>query len=282
MQPGDVIVQRNKDGLWSVVRILAIDTWPELGECFHCLLHAQVRERPDAASVDTLPVSLYHVPIRGASFRTGWDVLCSPGVRDGDLQGFVEYLRQTDVERFLAVTGQTAEPSMAPASAHSSSAGAAGEAGEQRGAIGGDDPVLTLFPASFEALDDRAFMHMERGDAASALEDFRTSMRINPDSVVAAFSCGECLMHLGRLDEAEQVFVDCAARFPEHRDICAKALQKIGLRRAPPTAAPVATTAAAHAPAGASGQGTSGHAGRRSGAAAGEDVAPRPWWRFWG
>lgn len=60
---------------------------------------------------------------------------------------------------------------------------------------------------------------MEFGDYATALMGFEDSLRVNPNGNSAFFSRGECLLRLGRLEEAQQVFEEGRERFPEHREM---------------------------------------------------------------
>ena len=75
------------------------------------------------------------------------------------------------------------------------------------------DNAVDLFPLFYEAIDNRAFTYMELGKVAEALQDFETSLEVNPDGEAAFFSRGECLMKLGQLLAAEAVFQEGQTKF---------------------------------------------------------------------
>lgn len=68
------------------------------------------------------------------------------------------------------------------------------------------------------------FMVPSSGDYQSALNDFESSLRVEPNGVAAFFSKGECLMKLGKLKDAEAVFEVGVKRFPEQKDMFNKYL----------------------------------------------------------
>lgn len=49
-----------------------------------------------------------------------------------------------------------------------------------------------------------------------ALRDFEVSLYLNPDGMSAFFSKGECLLRLGKLTAAEEIFSEGIRRFPLH------------------------------------------------------------------
>ncbi|MCL4691169.1 MAG: tetratricopeptide repeat protein [Candidatus Hydrogenedentes bacterium] len=106
-----------------------------------------------------------------------------------------------------------------------------GDAGELDDAIEGYTKAIEEFPLFYEAIDNRAFCYMEKGDYESALLGFEESLAINPDGIHAYFSRGECLLKLRRYDEAEEVFVSGKGKFPEHRGEFGKFLLKTKLSR---------------------------------------------------
>jgi tetratricopeptide (TPR) repeat protein len=68
---------------------------------------------------------------------------------------------------------------------------------------------------------------MELGKIREALSDFNESLRVNPDGMRAFFSKGECLMKLGELAAAEDIFREGLNKFPEHRTIFSKFLEQV-------------------------------------------------------
>lgn len=217
MERGDIIVPRIGSAGWHAVKILAIDTWPGGEETFHCLSYAATPERPTSETVDALDIALYHAPIDGRDFRANWEVLCSPGIVEGELVGFHEYLRLTDFPRYASVTGVDVDAIIQQALSHYREACALGDREQRLEAIAEYDQAIELFPPFFEAIDNRAFTLMELGRIEEALRGFENSLRVNPDGHAAFFSRGECLLKLGRFDDAEAAFRAGALRFPEHR-----------------------------------------------------------------
>jgi tetratricopeptide (TPR) repeat protein len=68
---------------------------------------------------------------------------------------------------------------------------------------------------------------MELGKFEEALLDFEASLRINPGSMSAFFSRGECLMKLGQSSAAEAVFKEGQTRFPEERALFTQFLEQV-------------------------------------------------------
>lgn len=275
MQAGDVIIHNDEQYGWSAVKLLVIDTWPDGSETFHCLMYRPMRERPTPDAVAGLDILGYHAPIDGAGFRREWQVLCSPGVAQADLVGFVEYLKLTDFPRYLEFTGQDVEDIAQRAIEHYQAACALGDQERRHEAIDEYTVAIDLMPSFFEAIDNRAFTLMELGRLEEALADFEQSLRVNPDGNAAFFSRGECLLKLGRHHEAEQVFLEGTCRFPDHRAQYQRFLelaQSSGKRRPDASGEPAsAFPAPADAPGPAPPE--QENAGRPGGTSR--------WWRFW-
>jgi len=216
---GDVLVSRHEDGNWRTVKILAVDAWPDGSDVLQCLMYKPVADAPTAESFHAPDDHGCHGPISAAGFADGWEVLCTSPVEDSDLVGFIEYLKMTDFGRYLEVTQQDAHALVAQANALYQAASALDDEGKKREAIDAYAQAIDLLPMFFEAIDNRALLHMEFGEYATALEGFEDSLRVNPDGNVAFFSRGECLLRLNQLEEAQQVFEEGKYRFPEQQDI---------------------------------------------------------------
>lgn len=229
---GDVLVSRREDGDWMAVKILAVDAWPDADDTLHCLVFQPIAQTPTAESFRSPGDRGCHGPISAAGFAEGWEVLCTSPIEDGDMVGFIEYLRMTDFRRYLEVTQQDVDALVAQANAHYRAALALDNDGMKLEAIDAYTQAIELFPLFFEAIDNRAFLHMELGDYATALNGFEESLQVNPDGNSAFFSSGECLLRLGRLDEAQQVFEEGKQRFPEHQDMYVRYLaETLGQKR---------------------------------------------------
>lgn len=212
MKAGDFITVQEDDGQWHTIRILAIDVWPDGSECFHCTCYEPTPERPRADALETLDVLVYHAPIDAEDFKTRWSVLHSSPPTDADMSGFFEYLKHTDFPRYIEVSGQDLSEVIALANAAYREACALGDKKQPQQAIPLYERAFDLFPLFYEAIDNRAFSFMELGDYATALAGFEHSLQVNPEGEAAIFSRGECLLKLGRLDEAEAVFLEGAQR----------------------------------------------------------------------
>lgn len=244
MKAGDIIASPREDGEWSVYKILAIDTWPDGSEVVHCLCYERTPDKPTPESIDTLQVLIHHMPVEAAGFKNEGEVIASPPLEERDLVGFIYYLKQTNFPRYLEVTQQDANTVIAQANAHYHAALALGEAGKQLESIEEYTQAVELFPAFYEAIDNRGLTRMELGDYFVAAEDFEASLEVNPNGHTALFSLGECYLKLGLFAEAEQVFKEGRQRFPEHRDIYLCGLNSARTQKAGTT--------------------------------------QRPWWKFWG
>ena len=225
LRAGDVITLRQADG-WHVVRVVAVDPWPDGTSVAHVLTYDVTAERPSLAAAASLPVRIMHAPVRAESYgEEGWERLGNTPVTPGQRAGFDEYLKHTDFPRYLTVTGQDAGQIVRAANEQYLRGNSLSEAGDHQGAIAAYDRAIDLFPLFFEAIDNRAFSYMDLGRYDLALEGFEASLRVEPDGIAAFFSRGECLLRLGRLDEAEMVFLEGQQRFPAKSSMFTEFLQ---------------------------------------------------------
>ncbi|WP_225727457.1 tetratricopeptide repeat protein [Nocardia sp. JCM 34519.1] len=219
-----MLVKREDSGEWAVVKVLVVDVWPDGGELLHCLMYRSTSERPTPDVVAGLEVLAYHAPLRATAFRGAWEVLGTCAVAPADLVGFHEYLKRVDFRRYLAETGQNLETVVARANSHFAAGGALNDQQRHREAIEEYTRAADLFPLFYEAIDNRGFSYMNIGDYRSALDDFEHSLQIHPDGEAAYFSSGECLLRLGKLDEAEAIFEAGAVDSTQYRELHQKFL----------------------------------------------------------
>ncbi|WP_147404340.1 tetratricopeptide repeat protein [Nocardia panacis] len=239
MQVGDVLIRREDSGEWSVVKVLAVDSWPDGAPLLHCLMYRATAEPPTPATVPSLEVLAYHAPLRPTAFRGDWSVLGSSPVIQGDLIGFHEYLKRVDFQRYLEATGQDLETVLTRANSHYAAGGELTLLRRYREAIDEYTRATDLFPLFHEAIDRRGFNYMHLGDYRRALDDFDHSLHLNPDGEAAWFASGECLLRLGDLAEAEEVFATGALDSTQYRDRHEQYLARVRELRAeqsPPTA----------------------------------------------
>jgi len=226
VKPGDMIVQRDKDG-WVTIKILAVDSWPDGTSAAHCLTYKPVPSKPTTESLKRAEVRIWHAPIDARSFKEGWELIGNQTPTKDELVGFIEYLKLTDFPRYIDFTGQDSKDIVAKANEHYKRAYYLGDQGKRVEAIAEYSKAVDLFPLFYEAIDNRAFTYMELGKIREALSDFELSLRVNPNGMAAFFSRGECLMKLGDLAAAEAVFLEGRGKFPEHRAMFEKFLNHV-------------------------------------------------------
>jgi len=73
-------------------------------------------------------------------------------------------------------------------------------------AIDAYDVAISLNPHAFQALSNRAHIHLQRGDNTLAVEDFQAAIVANPDSIESYFQLGACLEDLGKDHDAVNVY----------------------------------------------------------------------------
>ncbi|MFZ6874995.1 tetratricopeptide repeat protein [Undibacterium sp. Di27W] len=215
LHPGDLIIREKKPG-WIAIKILAMDTGPDGDATAHCLTYESVSDKPDITSLQKTKVKVWHAPIDAKNFATAWERIGNSQVTKEELIGFVEYLKHTDFSRYANFTEQDISTIIRQANEHYKHAHALCEQGKRTDAILEYSKAVDLFPLFFEAVDNRAFTYMELGLFEHALRDFEVSLYLNPDGMSAFFSKGECLLRLGKLTAAEEIFSEGIKRFPEH------------------------------------------------------------------
>lgn len=231
VKPGDLIAMRDAQG-WRAVKILEVDPWPDGSAAAHCLSYKPMAEAPTVESLAHAEVLIWHAPIDAGSFGEGWTLIGNRPIAEGERIGFLEYLKLTDFPRYLEATGQDAQSVIHEANAHYQRANELCAQGLKLEGIAAYSAAVDRFPPFFEAIDNRAFTHMELGNFRDALGDFEESLRVNPDGVAAFFSKGECLMRLGELEAAEAVFAEGLTRFPEKNSLFSDFLKQARGRQA--------------------------------------------------
>jgi tetratricopeptide (TPR) repeat protein len=83
-------------------------------------------------------------------------------------------------------------------------------------AIDAYSKAIDLFPQFFEAIDNRAFCKMDLARWNEAIEDFNLSLQVNPNSVLAEFSIGECYFKMKDYQNAKTQFEKAQRIDPSH------------------------------------------------------------------
>lgn len=185
---GDIFYTQ-ANGQYYPHKLLLIDE----NDIWHVLSYQAVDQPPTLT--DHLNIFIYHSPFDAAAFPDAILLGYQP-VQSQDLIGYHEYLRQTrDPEYYIPiVTGYFNE--------------ALGLSDQQLHweAIDAYTKAADLFPMLYEALDNRAFVKMDLGLWQEAIADFLLSLEVNPVSVLAEFSIGECYLRLGEYQLAKEQF----------------------------------------------------------------------------
>lgn len=223
---GDIVTQRRTDGSWHVVKILAVDNLDGQRAIAHCLTYQPTGQKPALSHIKSLKVYLAHSPVDAAEFVEGWQLVGNTPSSISELSGYAEYLKRTDFQRYASVTNQDIEALVAEANRYYQLGLAASQKRQFAEAIKWYTTAIEQFPSFFEAIDNRAFVHMDRGQYAQAIRDFQQSLEVNPSGVTAFFTMGECLMQLNRYDEASQVFQAGVSKFPAKKSLFADYYKK--------------------------------------------------------
>lgn len=226
IKSGDIITQRRSDGSWHVVKILAVDNLADNSAIAHCLTYQPAGIKPTLSIIRKLEVYLPHSAVDAAEFSRGWLHIGNSPSSISELSGFAEYLKRTDFQRYASVTNQDIDALVAEANRYYQLGLAASQKRQFAEAIKWYTTAIEQFPLFFEAIDNRAFVHMDRGQYAQAIRDFQQSLQVNPTGVTAFFTMGECLMQLNRYDEASQVFEAGFVKFPDKKSLFADYYKK--------------------------------------------------------
>lgn len=192
-----------RDGAYHTYKLLASD--PAFS-CYHVLAYEPLNAAPVPKEVGSLKISIFHLPIDAAGFEKPV-VLGNMSVTAYELAGYHEYLRQTQEPKAytaLAIDYFNHGLFLTDEQKHEE-------------AIDAYSKGVDLFPLFYEAIDNRAFCKMNLGQWEAAIEDFTLSLQVNPVSVLAEFSIGECYLRLKRYGDAKAQFEKALAIDPAHQ-----------------------------------------------------------------
>lgn len=182
---------------------------------YHVLGYSPMNTLPDPEKSDELSVFIYHFPIDKDGFEN--PILFKKStVRDEELTGYHEYLRQTqNIDSIIQEATRYFHEGYALTDQH-----------KHEEAIEKYSMAINLYPTLYEAIDNRAFCKMDLGRWQEAIEDFNLSLTIHPYSALAAFSAGECYLNLGNPDTAKEYLNRALSIDPDHA-LSKEFLQKI-------------------------------------------------------
>jgi tetratricopeptide (TPR) repeat protein len=208
IKEGDIIYSKSGDKYY-VLKILKVDEY----ETYHTLSYTPMDEVPDKENIKDLEVWIWHSPI--GSFPDAV-YITNEEVAENELQGYFEYLKQTDYRKYLEEKGMNTEEVIHGANKAYQEAYYLAEDKKYEEAIAKYSEAIDLFPMFYEAIDNRAFVKMDLGLWEEAIEDFTLSLSVKPDSVLAEFSIGECYMKMGQYMKAKKQFEKAIEIDPTH------------------------------------------------------------------
>jgi tetratricopeptide (TPR) repeat protein len=172
---------------------------------YHVLGYSPMNTLPDPEKPEELSIFSYHFPIDKNGFENPV-LFKKSAVRDEELTGYHEYLRQTqDIDSIIQ-----------EATRYFHEGYTLTDQQKHEEAIEKYSRAITLYPTLYEAIDNRAFCKMDLGRWQEAIEDFKLSLTIHPYSALAEFSIGECYLKLGDKASAKEQFNKVLRIDPDH------------------------------------------------------------------
>jgi tetratricopeptide (TPR) repeat protein len=187
---------------YHLYKLLRVD---KENSTYHVLSYADLDVLPNADAINTLEVHIYHIPIDKDGFENP-TLFSKQKVIANNLIGYHEYLRQTQDIEFVIKTAQE----------YYKRGGQFTDLKKHELAIDEYSKAFDLFPQFFEAIDNRAFCKMDIGRWTDAIGDFEISLTVNPNSLLAEFSIGECYLRLQDGDKAKEHFENAIKIDPTH------------------------------------------------------------------
>lgn len=199
---GDIFYTRF-DNQYHIYKLLVFD---KDFECYHVLSYEPSDTLPSIENLDALEVAVYHSPIDKNGF-TDAKLLTNSKITSDDLIGYHEYLRQTQEPNYYIPI----------ANAYYQAALRLTDEQKHYEAIDFYSKAIDLVPNFFEAIDNQAFCKMDLGLWEEAINDFQESLEVNPKSLLAEFSIGECYLKLDNYQKAKEQFEKAIAIDPTHQ-----------------------------------------------------------------
>lgn len=225
---GDVIVSETSNGKFQPYKILKIETIPDGANTWHVLMYGSLDHMPTSDDVKNFSVTALHIPV--ASFEENAKLISHSEVLKEDLEGFFEYLRQTDFNRYIKESGEDVHKIIGEAQEYYKLGCKLASEKKYEEAIEAYSQTIDTFPFFLEAFDNRGFSKMDLGDYREAITDFKKSLEIEPTGIAAQFSIAECYFRLGEFQEAKKEIEKAIAIKDEKisRDLEQKILSKLG------------------------------------------------------
>ena len=192
-----------RDGRYHLYKLLAFD---KPFSCYHVLAYEPSDLVPSGKTLDGFKIGIYHLPLD----QDGFDNPVTIGNMQASVQelsGYHEYLKQT----------QSPESYTPLAIDYFNNGLFLTDENKQEEAIEAYSKAIDLFPLFYEAIDNRAFCKMNLARWDAAIDDFLLSLQVNPVSVLAEFSIGECHLRMKRYPEAKAQFEKALDIDPAHQ-----------------------------------------------------------------
>jgi tetratricopeptide (TPR) repeat protein len=212
---GDILVQ--KENSWKTLKILNVEKFEGKQTTLHAMIFEDSKDKPTLSSLEKTSVKIYHAPIAAMEFVTSWELLGNGTIKNSDLIGFIEYLKQTNFQRYAEFTNQNMDKLISLANLKYKNAYALGKQSNFKKAIELYLEAIDIFPMFIEAVDNIAFAYMDMGDNENAIRYFNKSLNLEPNGFTALYYKGQCFINLRDLDSAIDVFQDGMSRFPEKK-----------------------------------------------------------------
>lgn len=156
-----------------------------------------------------------HAPISTDGVDKDSRLICNRPVTKDELEGYYAFLRRTDFNLFLNVTGQDLETIVDQAIQHLDDGRAAHKEMMLEQAIEHYTLAHETLPVLSLAFAHKGFAYMDLGRFEEALEALEESLQIDQDEKAVWCSIGECLLALGKPKAALPYFETGAKRWPE-------------------------------------------------------------------
>ncbi len=209
LKEGDIVYlqQYNKFQLNKIVKI------GEDPQLYHTILYKPIDALPSLSELDSLEIYLWEISVNAF---TDYEYLTNVPVKEEELIGYFEFLKQTDFKKYAEETKQDVKDIAAKAVLAFNRGTKFCGVQKFSEAISAFDEALDLFPLFFEALDNKGFSYMDLGEWNNAIACFEGSLAINPRSFIAEFSIGECFYHSENFQKALSSFERALSIEPEN------------------------------------------------------------------
>lgn len=210
---GDVLIKKDKQ--WKAIKIVHIDKFENDDDTLHVLVYEDSVLKPTLNVLKDTPIKIQHAPVSSEGFEKEWTVLANEKLSDRELDGFINYLKHSDFQRYAEFTNQDLNKLISLANSKYKQAYSLSRNSKPNEAIELYLAAVDIFPFFIEALDNIAFIYMDFGEYEKAIEYFDKSLLIEPNGYTALYYKGKSFINLGEVDAALSLFKEGMSRFPE-------------------------------------------------------------------